>query len=117
MLPEAISPKNEAVLPLFNDSPINSGVAGGGGGGGGGHRSWQQSPRGSKVGRKIYNLNETNFFVRSVIFKVLRKITRNSMNNYEFFKFIISFRGDHCDCSRCASKNLSTPLPIKLPVS
>jgi hypothetical protein len=46
-------------------------------------------------------------------FKVLRKITGNSINNCGFFKFVISIRGGHCDYSPWATRNLPTPLIIR----
>jgi len=55
-----------------------------GGGGMVNHAGWQ-SPRGSTVGNKMNTLSGRSWFCAS-IFKVLRKIIGNPINNFDFFK-------------------------------
>ena len=53
--------------------------------------------------------NKKNYFQHSINFE-LSLIYGNSINNYDFVKFIISAKGGHCTCSPHTLKDLATPL-------
>jgi len=70
----------------------------------------QQIPKGCNLGTNVNALNNKKFFSRPKFCKILRKITRNSINNCEILKFKFSVRGGCCDYSPLAPKHLATTL-------
>ena len=67
----------------------------------------RQSPMGSKM-NTLYE--KKLILCAKHFFKLLRQITGNSINNFEFLKIIIFVRGRLCDYSFRTTKNLATPL-------
>jgi hypothetical protein len=69
----------------------------------------EHSPRDSKVGSKMSTSGEKKKkifdFLRSAIFKILRKITENSINICNCYKFVIPGRSDHGNYWTRASKS------------
>ena len=53
------------------------------------------------------------FFHSLTSFKLLKQMEGHPTNNCNFLKFVISFRGGHCDYRRQAPRNLATSLPEK----
>jgi hypothetical protein len=76
-------------------------------GGGGVVGKWCCCPRRqSPMGGKVNIISEKKYdYLCSTHFKLLSPIQGNSVNNCDFFKFIICFRSGHCDYSPCAPNN------------
>jgi len=72
-------------------------------------RHGRRSASGSKVGSKMILYMKMFDSLPSTIFKLVRKMTGNSIN-VVFFKFVIYVRGGRCDCSPRAPANPPTPL-------
>jgi hypothetical protein len=69
-----------------------------------------QAPKGSKAGSKMTALFGKFHFMCYKMFKILRKITGNSIYNCQSLKFIISYRGANVTKLAPGSKMLVRPL-------
>ena len=67
----------------------------------------RQTPRG---GNEYFKWNKKLIFCSQQILKLLRKMKENSISNCDSFKFLISVRSCHRDCTPGATKNLAASL-------